>query len=373
MTQPDSHNSVSWETTACPLCGEVRSTPIVRASDLLYRVPGEFTVVRCDACRHVFLNPRPTRDCIGQFYPTDYGPFRGGEIASCKLQIANCKLPGGREQRSVFDPRSWPWLRRLVLWWIDSRAAPIPKVHPPRRIKSENSDFRSQIPQRALELGCSHGAFLVQLREQGWESVGIEPAAEVASRAAERGFDVRVGSLESVVSADPQTFAPSSFDAVFAWMVIEHLHDPVATLRLVRDLLKPGGTLSFSVPNFGCWERRSCGQFWYALQLPTHLQHFTSASLRRLLEISGFELVELIHQRNVNNLVGSSGLWLRTTFPRWSLGERLIRWTDNPSALGLCLLAPVARVLALVRQSGRLTVVARRSEDGPPLADCPSQ
>ena len=212
-----------------------------------------------------------------------------------------------------------------------------------------------------MELGCSHGAFLEQLRDRGWECVGIEPAADVASRAAERGLDVRVGSLESVVATNPQTFAPSSFDAVFAWMVIEHLHDPVATLRLARELLKPGGTLSISVPNFGCWERRALGRVWYALQLPTHLQHFTSASLRRMLEASGFELVELIHQRNVNNLVGSLGLWLRTKFPRWSLGERLIRWTDNPSAIGLCLLAPLARALAMARQSGRLTVVAHRS------------
>lgn len=360
MSQPASHNSVSWETTACPLCGEARSTPLLRASDLLYRAPGEFLIVRCNACRHVFLNPRPTRECIGEFYPVDYGPFRGADSAECRVQSAECKVPGERRARSDFDPRSLRWLRRLVLWWIDSRAAPIPNTRP--------SPLAPR-PQ-ALELGCSHGAFLIQLREHGWDCVGIEPASEVATRAAQRGFDVRVGALEVVVATDSQTFAPNSFDAVFAWMVIEHLHDPVATLRLVRELLKPGGTLSFSVPNFGCWERRAFGRFWYALQLPTHLQHFTSTSLRRLLEISGFELLELTHQRNVNNLVGSLGLWLRTKFPRWSLGERLIRWTDNPSAIGLCLLAPVARLLTLLRQAGRLTVVARRSETG---HSCPSQ
>ncbi len=269
------------------------------------------------------------------------------------MQVANCKLPDGVKQRSVFDPRSWPWLRWLVLWWIESRAAPIPDF--------SISNLKSQIPPRALELGCSHGAFLQQLRDRGWECVGIEPAAEVASRAVERGLDVRVGSLESVIANDSQTFAPNSFDAIFAWMVIEHLHDPVATLRLARELLKPDGTLSISIPNFGCWGRRAFGRIWYALQLPTHLQHFTSVSLRRMLAASGFELVELIHQRNVNNLVGTVGLWLRTKFPRWSLGERLIRWTDNPSAIGLSLLAPLARVLAMTRKSGRLTIVARRS------------
>jgi SAM-dependent methyltransferase len=173
-------------------------------------------------------------------------------------------------------------------------------------------------------------------------------------------LEVQVGTLAEAVNAHTQAFTPGSFDAVFAWMVIEHLHDPIATLRLAHGLLKPGGWLLFSVPNFGCWERRVFGRFWYALQLPTHLQHFTSASLRRLLDTSGFELVELIHQRNLNNLVGSVGLWLRTKFPRWSLGERMIRWTDNPTAAWLCLLTPLARCLAGVRQAGRLTIIARR-------------
>lgn len=367
MTEP----AASLETTACPLCCDARSRSVLLASDLLYGCPGEFTLARCVACGHVFLNPRPTRECIGQFYPADYGPFRGASSVPRPLGSGpHWPLPNGRgtahplrprSAPSVFDPRSWPWLRRLVLWWIDSRAARIPKFRI-SNLKSQISNSEPRIFPRALELGCSHGTFLQQLRNCGWNCVGIEPAADVARCARERGFDVRVGSLESAIAADPQTFASGTFDAIFAWMVVEHLHEPVATLQLARGLLKPGGTLSISVPNFGCWERRAFGRFWYALQLPTHLQHFTPASLRRLLAASGFELVELIHQRNVNNLVGSAGLWLRTKFPRWSLGERLIRWTDDPTALGLCLLAPLGRLLAVVRQAGRLTVVARRVE-----------
>lgn len=354
MNESALSNTVVWEITACPLCGDTRSQTVLIANDLLYGCPGEFSLARCEACRHVFLNPRPTRECMGRFYPEDYGPFRAAGLRREGRPSAPYPSPlpeGAREQGQPVSTVLWRWLRRLVLSWIDSRAAPIPTPRP---------SSLSPRPQ-ALELGCSHGAFLQQLRERGWDCVGVEPAAEIARQAAERGFDVRVGSLESAVEDNRQTFAPGTFDAVFAWMVVEHLHDPVATLRLARELLKPGGTLSFSVPNFGCWERRAFGRFWYALQLPTHLQHFTAASLRRLLEVSSFELVELIHQRNVNNLVGSLGLWLRTRFPRWPLGERLIRWTDNPSALGLCLLVPLAKLLAAMRQAGRLTVVARRT------------
>ena len=315
------------ETVNCPLCGADESKPFVIAGDLLYGMPGVFTIARCDACRHAFLNPRPTPESIGQFYVSDYGPFRGAS-------------------RSV-KPRRSGWLKRFVLWWIDSRAARLP------------AELDSLTETRILELGCGTGDYLDMLRQRGWRCVGVEPSESAARVASERGLQVITGSLESACGLEPE-LQPASFDAILAWMVVEHLHDPIATLRLARELLKPRAWLLLSVPNFGCWERLVFGRFWYALQLPTHLQHFTPCTIRRLLEASGLELVELIPQRNVNNLVGSVGLWLRTQFPSWSMGERLIRWTDNPSALGLCLLSPVARLLALIRQSGRLTVVARR-------------
>ncbi len=378
--EPKRAEAIEWETTACPMCGEERSQVVFAGADLLYGCAGEFTLVRCDGCEHHFLNPRPTRAAIGQFYPSDYGPFRG--VSDDDLQSRRTGTPARRvvertgaatsraieetgksarptgSRASRLSPRSWRWLKRFVLWWIDSRAAPLPAV-----VAGGTG--------RALELGCAHGAYLEQLRQLGWNCIGVEPAADVAARAAAKGCDVRIGSLEEVVHQDRlnqnnkdgndnSTFAPSSFDAVIAWMVVEHLHDPQATLKLVRELLVPGGRLLISVPNFGCWERSFFGRYWYALQLPTHLQHFSPVTLRRLLEASGLELVELIQQRNVNNLVGSVGLWLRTKFPRWSLGTRLIRWTDHPSAIGLCLLAPLSRCLALIGQAGRLTVVARK-------------
>ena len=353
--EPKQAQAIEWETTTCPLCGADRSQSIFVGTDLLYRCVGEFTLVRCDGCEHHYLTPRPRRASIGQFYPTDYGPFRRADDDDVLTNLTGRSAHTPAVKLSRLSPRSWCWLKRSVLWWIDSHAAPLPPVV-------------AQGTSRALELGCAQGSYLEQLRQNGWTCVGVEPAAKVAASTAAKGFDVRVGSLEEVVHQNPQdkagrsTFAPSSFDAVIAWMVVEHLHDPLVTLKLVRELLVPGGHLLISVPNFGCWERSFFGRYWYALQLPTHLQHFNQKTLCQLFHASDFELVELIHQRNVNNLVGSVGLWLRTKFPRWSLGTRLIRWTDNPSALGLCLLAPLSRILALIGQGGRLTVVARRRE-----------
>jgi SAM-dependent methyltransferase len=323
----------AFETVACPLCGCADATIALASRDLLYRQPGEFNVVCCSACGHAYLNPRPTPDAIGRYYPADYAPFRleqaGGDASSSR----------GRVSRWL---RAIPGLHALVLWLIESRAQYVPS---PMAAGS-----------RALELGCADGAFLKQLEQLGWKAQGIEPSPAAASVARSRGLEVQVGTLESA------SLASGQFDAVFAWMVLEHLHEPRETLAEIHRVLKPGGWLAFCVPNFGCWERHVFGRYWYALQLPTHLQHFTPRPLRKLLDDSGFEVVEMIHQRNLSNVVGSFGLMLRTWFPGSRLGERLIRFTDNPNALGLLLLSPFARLMALLRQGGRLTVAARRRE-----------
>jgi SAM-dependent methyltransferase len=208
--------------------------------------------------------------------------------------------------------------------------------------------------KQALELGCASGEFLLRLREMGWKVEGVELVAEPASRARKRGLAVHTGTLETAA------FPDAAFDAVFAWMVVEHLCDPKFTLGEVHRVLKPGGWFVFSVPNFGCWEPHVFQQYWYALDLPRHLHHFTPRCLTNLLSHLGFEQPRFIHQRSLLYVVGSLGFVWQALRPQSPLATRLIRFPDQPS-LGVQLaLAPFAKLLALMRQGGRLTVVTRR-------------
>jgi 2-polyprenyl-3-methyl-5-hydroxy-6-metoxy-1,4-benzoquinol methylase len=335
--------TADWETISCPLCGQERWQPLLRACDLLYRQPGEFQLVRCDGCRHVYLNPRPTAGTIRSFYPQDYAPHH--------LQVAStdCESTAAakRSASRLFSAlRYVPGLRGFYRWLTDTRSEVIPET--------------GLSEKRAMELGCADGRFLKRLEEMGWETQGVELAEEPARRAQGRGLQVHVGPLQ------PGLFPAHYFDAVFAWMVIEHLHDPVAVLREIHRVLKSSGWLAFSVPNFACWERVVFGRYWYALQVPTHLQHFTPATVRRLLDQSGFNLVDLIHQRNAWNVVGSAGLWLRENAPRLRIGSRMIDWVGSWPICGRLALTPPAILLALLGQGGRLTVVAKPAANRDP-------
>jgi SAM-dependent methyltransferase len=246
--------------------------------------------------------------------------------------------------------RRIPGLRRLYYWLSESYAQIIPEV--------------GCSPKRALELGCADGQFLERLEREGWEAEGVEPAAEPARRAQARGLRVHIGRL------DPGLMPADYFDAVFAWMVLEHLHDPLATLREIRRVLKDSAWLVFSVPNFACWERRVFGRYWFSLDLPRHLQQFTPRALRRILDGCGFRTVRVIHQRNILNLTGSLAYWLRDRFPRSKLGPAVLRFTDKPGLWGTLAMAPPAILLAWLRQGGRLTVIARSTIAGPGRGGC---
>ena len=73
-----------------------------------------------------------------------------------------------------------------------------------------------------------------------------------------------------------------SFDLVTAHFVLEHVADPLMTLRHIKSVLKPGGRLFMSVPNVVA----NTGD----LLVADHINHFTPNSLRVALDKAGFEL-----------------------------------------------------------------------------------
>ena len=143
-----------------------------------------------------------------------------------------------------------------------------------------------------LDVGCGAGHLLAVAAARGWEAVGIEVSQSALQtvgqlkRAAGPRFRVLQGTLEEC------ELAPGSLRLVTMIEVLEHLADPLETLRRVSALLAPGGLLYLTTPNYHSLSRRLLGPRWRVIA-PEHQSLFTAASVRRYLRASGLRLMRL--------------------------------------------------------------------------------
>ncbi len=264
---------------ACPVCGATaRSVLYCDLRDRASSAPGAWTLYRCGDCGSGYLDPRPTRETIALAYsgyythaaaPADEAESR---LATIRRTLRNGYL-NSRYGHS-FAPAS-P-LGPLAMAFFP--------FHGERADRWVRQLPRSSDRPRLLDLGCGNGAFLVQMQDAGWEVQGIDPDATAVAVAREAGVPVEHGVL------DEARFPESSFDAVTLSHVIEHLPDPIRSLRICHRLLRPGGVLSLTTPNLASVGHSLFGRDWIGLDAPRHFVLFTPDSLLHAGERLGFRI-----------------------------------------------------------------------------------
>jgi SAM-dependent methyltransferase len=139
---------------------------------------------------------------------------------------------------------------------------------------------------RLLEIGPGNGVFTQLALDAGFEVEAIEFDAECCD------FMRRFQKIRAHRTADPArvSLEPGSFDAIALWNSLEHLPDPIATLRAAARWLRPGGVLLVSVPNPEALQLRLLGRWWPHLDAPRHLCFFTLRALDRILGSEGLAL-----------------------------------------------------------------------------------
>lgn len=257
------------EEVACNLCGGTATAPVTRRDGL--------DVVRCTGCGLVYVNPRTRVADLTQHY-------NSGE--SSRLE-----------------------------YYRDAEAADRKTFAEILAIAARLSPGRGVL----LDVGPCAGTLLVQARDAGFVVQGVEINAAAARMCRDQlGLDVRPGVLE------PDTFPPGTFDVVSMGDVIEHVPDPVATLRTVARILKPGGHVLISTPNF-----ESAAARFLQVKPEEHIYYFTAKTLRESLAKAGLETVEmrtLDRYRNFTAMTHSTtcGTLFQTLAPVFKAARRVL-------------------------------------------------
>lgn len=152
--------------------------------------------------------------------------------------------------------------------------------------------------QRVLDFGCFDGGFLAHLGG-AFDRFGIEPSSSAAQLAAARGINVLGSTLDALDGSD------YAFDAIIVFDVMEHLVDPMETLRKLRMLLAPKGVIIIETGNSDAWT--GLGRFYPYCGLVEHVGFFNRRSMDAAARIVGLDIV---HWQQTQHSRVSKGTWL---------------------------------------------------------------
>ena len=276
------------DTVPCDICGSTRSSLVFRkretrswwiakcADDPRLDRDHEFAVVRCDDCRHVFVNPRlkpAINDDIYARYWRSREPKTLGKSDYGGYVCRQLTALGGAG--------------------------------------------------RLLDFGCGWGSVLNAAGLAGWLATGLEVDERKVAFCKEHGLSAVYGDLLT------RPFAPATFDAVIAEQVFEHLYNPVAYMKELHRVLKPGGLLYVAVPNFGGVAAKLRGPEWEYVHPASHVRYFDRASLADTAQRCAFEVVRPTYVSRRAGALKNAAYTVKT------FSERNLRY--YPSGLALYL------------------------------------
>lgn len=141
---------------------------------------------------------------------------------------------------------------------------------------------------KILDVGCALGFFMEEAYEFGYDPYGID-VSKYAISVASKKFPKKVfcGDLKKA------KFKSNFFDGVTLFQTIEHLDNPLETIKEAGRILKKRGYLVIATPNHNCFLRKILGKHWFEYKPTEHLGLFDDKTIKYLLEKSGFRLIEI--------------------------------------------------------------------------------
>jgi 2-polyprenyl-3-methyl-5-hydroxy-6-metoxy-1,4-benzoquinol methylase len=273
------NSGVTLENVSCPCCRADQSTA--------WASENGFQAVRCNRCRFIYLNPRPS----------DVVRDRATQLG------AHAALEGS-DMTEHHSPTKVQKYKRLLGMMFDDV-------------------WSSKKPIRWLDVGAGYGEVVeavASLAPEGSVTRGLEPMAPKVAYARRRGIDLQEGFLEEV---------RERFDIVSSINVLSHVNDPAAFIKKFTRVLQPGGQVLIETGDMGNVESRS--QFPSILDLPDHVGFSTMDNIETMLKQAGLHPVR-IHRARIDGL----GCAIK------SLVKKLL---GRPSILAIPYLSPYRRLV----------------------------
>jgi len=294
------------EVETCPLCGKKGKLIYKDLRDRLFNAPGTWSLMYCPECDFMWLNPRPIESEIGKLYQNyfTHEPVKPSKKKAASFHKAlKAKILNDTLGYALDAEYKNKGLAFLI--WLLSKIGPLKEL-----VSGSLMWLRAEERGKLLDIGCGNGYFLAQMRDLGWDVVGVEPDPN-AVKVAKEEYDLNVfcGAIEEI------KFPENSFDVITMNHVIEHVLDPITLLSECKRILKPNGKLIVITPNIKSLGHRFFKTSCLHLDPPRHIYLFSPKSLITSAEKAGLKIKNVFTPSK-----GAYFIWL---------ASRLIRKNGN--------------------------------------------
>ena len=135
---------------------------------------------------------------------------------------------------------------------------------------------------KIIDVGAGDGWFLHEAMKRGWEAYGTEFEDRAVENCRSKGIRMQKGVL------DPIHYTPGEFDIVTSFEVVEHISNPREEFAYFNRILRPGGLVYVTTPNFNSVSRDLLKSNWDVVHYPEHLTYYTPSTLTNAFARSGF-------------------------------------------------------------------------------------
>ena len=254
----------------CRLCQTTGPSTLFKVREMMYGSRTAFDYIHCLACGCLQIHKIPSQ--LGEHYPPDY-----------------------YSQATRAEPPPEKGLKGAMIRWYCRSAA----LHSQSVLQSM---LRAMLPlpgdfaaighylveaglhsatDRILDVGCGASPHrLAAFRRCGFTAVeGIDPF--IAADTAYHGVPVYQRTLEQM---------EGPYGLIMFHHSLEHVPDPLATLKAAARLLRTGGLCLVRMPVMNTYFWRTFGVDWVEIDAPRHLHVMAPETVGMLAEKTGFHL-----------------------------------------------------------------------------------
>lgn len=139
-----------------------------------------------------------------------------------------------------------------------------------------------------IDIGCGDGYFLEVAKKRGWNVYGTEYTDAAIDICRKKSITVHQGILKA------DNYKNNMFDVVTSFEVIEHINNPIEEVKNIKAILRKGGALYITTPNFNSLSRFILGPKWNVIEYPEHLSYYTASTITAFFNKNNFEEIFLI-------------------------------------------------------------------------------